>query len=341
MRTNELFDSLYSELKTFAPQSRFYSIREIMRRFPCNQRVVVNAVRKLEKIGAVECRPNIGIFCTMKNTEFKRRLLFIAHDWPSPLLELWKSQMQHFAGKSGKWILQIIASSAENPIPRFAEKDFDAVCINRPAALDREYLKWLQSLSIPVVLTGCRTGDFYFNTVNAMDGFAGNLLAKYLYDRGHRKVLIFNSEPENSCIALRKEGFRNMAELLGMESRQLDCETVVGEFSLQRGYEYLSSYIEKYSGEFSAIFMTTSSMASGVYKALREHGLRIPDDVSVVGCDRSDPGDITPSLTRIQYQESPEEVVFNQLEKLFAGEISCFHSEVRSSVFEGSSVQTI
>ena len=341
MKTNELFDALYSELKTFAPQSRFYSVREIMRRFSCNQRVVVNAVRKLEKIGAVECRPNIGIFCTMKNTEFKRRLLFIAHDWPSSMLDLWKNQMQHFAEKSGKWILQIITCTAENPIPRFSENDFDAVCINRPAALDREYLKWLQSLSIPVVLTGCRAGDFYFNTVNGMDEFAGNLLAKYLYDRGHRKVLIFNSEPENTCIALRKEGFRNMAELLGMQVVQLDCGTVVGEFSLQRGYEYLSCYVEEYPDSFSAVFMTTSSMANGVYKALQEHGLRIPEDVSVVGCDRSDPGNITPSLTRIRYQESPEEVVFNQLEKLFAGEISCFHSEVRASVFEGNSVQTI
>ncbi|MBO5307885.1 MAG: substrate-binding domain-containing protein [Lentisphaeria bacterium] len=341
MKTDELYNILYHELVNIAPQSRFYSIREIMRRFSVNQRAAVKVIRILEKKGFVECRPHIGIFCTMKNSSFKRRLLFLALDWPSPILDLWKEQLRKAAEKSGKWILHSVSSPSETPIPKIAVAGYDAVCINRPAVQNREYMKWLLNFNIPVVLTGCRTGDFHINTVNGMDEFSGNILAKYLYDRGHRQVLLFNSEPENSCIRLRKEGFCNMAELLGMQVIQLDCHTSLGEFSLLRGYEYLRGCIEEYKGKFSAVFMTTSSMASGVYKALREHGLRIPEDISVVGCDRSDPGGIDPPLTRIQYPESPEETVLKQLESLFAGEIDCFHTEIRTTVYEGSSVKKL
>ena len=60
MKTDELYNILYHELVNIAPQSRFYSIREIMRRFSVNQRAAVKVIRILEKKGFVECRPISG-----------------------------------------------------------------------------------------------------------------------------------------------------------------------------------------------------------------------------------------------------------------------------------------
>ena len=341
MKSNELYGELCRELQNFAPQSRFYSVREIMHRYSINQRAVVNTIRKLEKNGLVVCRPNVGIFCSAQNTSFKRRLLFLSLDWPSPCLELWKKQLRLAAERSGRWILHTVSYPAETPIPKISTAGYDAVCINRPAAVDREFLTWLSHFPVPVILTGCRVGDFNINSLNGMDEFSGNMLAKYLFDKGHRKVLLFNSEPENSCIALRKQGFCNAASLFGMEVMQLDCGTMLGEFSMQRGYEYLSCYLDEHSGEFSAIFMTTSPMAEGVYRALAEHGLSVPDDISVVGCDRVIPEGLSPELTQVDLHEFPEVRVFEQLERVIAGEINCFHIEIPPIIREGKSVKNL
>ncbi len=341
MKTDELYDTLYRELKDFAPQSRFYSIREIMHRYSSNQRVVVNAIHRLQKEGMVECRANVGIFCTAKNSTFKRRLLFLVLDWPSPCIELWKKQLREAAEKSGRWNLHIVAYSAETPVAGISTTGYDAICISRPVTADKDFLTWLLHFSVPVILTGCRVGDLKINTVNGMDEYSGNMLAKYLYDKGHRKVLIFNAEPENSCITLRIQGFCNMASLLGMEVLLLECGTVLGEFSLQRGYEYINRYLDECKRDFSAIFMTTSSMASCVYRALREHGLSVPDDVSVVGGDRVIPENLAPELTQVVFRKFPEDHIFELLEEVISGKTDCFHIEIPLCITEGASVKNI
>jgi DNA-binding LacI/PurR family transcriptional regulator len=65
------------------------------------------------------------------------------------------------------------------------------------------------------------------------------------------------------------------------------------------GYEALRNYIQQ-EGVPEAVFCMNDTFAVGCYRALQETGLRIPDDVAVIGCDDTEEGSfLSPSLTSI------------------------------------------
>ena len=82
-------------------------------------------------------------------------------------------------------------------------------------------------------------------------------------------------------------------------------------------------------------------MASCVYRALREHGLSVPDDVSVVGGDRVIPENLAPELTQVVFRKFPEDHIFELLEEVISGKTDCFHIEIPLCITEGASVKNI
>lgn len=59
-----------------------------------------------------------------------------------------------------------------------------------------------------------------------------------------------------------------------------------GDFGLRSAYLALKELLEK-EASFTAVFASNDLMAIGAYEALREYGLKIPEDVSVFGHDNS------------------------------------------------------
>jgi len=57
-----------------------------------------------------------------------------------------------------------------------------------------------------------------------------------------------------------------------------------GDWSATSGYEAVCQWLEDHV-DFSAIFAQNDRMAVGAIRALREAGIRVPEDVSVIGCD--------------------------------------------------------
>ena len=93
-----------------------------------------------------------------------------------------------------------------------------------------------------------------------------------------------------------------MLDILGEEDPVVFCGEPPFESTIERGYELAVRLIES-GKEFTAVMCTNDMMALGAMRALREHGLRIPEDVSVAGMD-----DILfarsayPSLTTISHR---------------------------------------
>jgi LacI family transcriptional regulator len=80
-----------------------------------------------------------------------------------------------------------------------------------------------------------------------------------------------------------------------------------GDYSMRSGYEAAQEILK--TGEpFTALLVGTDYMALGAMRALREQGLRVPDDVSVVGYDNSElSAYIEPPLTTVEFKFSKQD----------------------------------
>lgn len=126
-------------------------------------------------------------------------------------------------------------------------------------------------------------------------------MARYLISLGHRHIW-FVGNTRLPWFARYYDGYHRCMEEAGLTPRlsSIDSndDTEIGYL----GTKYLLS-----TGEpVTAIFAGNDATACGVYKGLREQGWRIPEDISVAGCNDTVGGLLYPGLTTIR--EFPEQV---------------------------------
>jgi LacI family transcriptional regulator len=124
---------------------------------------------------------------------------------------------------------------------------------------------------------GCRGPAVMVN--NAEGAFEAT---RYLADLGHRRIAIITGPPAISTAAERVEGFRSAMGVVGLPVREgyLRC----GEFRLEGGYR-CTIEIMRASPRPTALFATNYEMTLGSLRALRELGIKCPEEVSLVGFD--------------------------------------------------------
>lgn len=116
-----------------------------------------------------------------------------------------------------------------------------------------------------------------------MDNYEGSRLAtRYLISLGHRNIAYISGPLDHQDSLQRLEGFK--AEL---KAKKINLETsliIEGDFREAGGYKAADQLLQ--TGKiFSAIITANDQMAYGVQLALHNAGMRIPDDVSLVGFD--------------------------------------------------------
>jgi len=131
----------------------------------------------------------------------------------------------------------------------------------------------------------------------------------HLIRLGHRRIG-FVGNTRLPWFARCFAGYRRAMMEAGMELRQ---SSISSEDDGEIGYLGTKSLLSA-SEPITAIFAGNDPTAHGVYKALRDSGLRIPDDVSVAGCNDTVGSWLYPGLTTIR--EFPEQLGTNLVEVL-------------------------
>ncbi len=147
---------------------------------------------------------------------------------------------------------------------------------------------------VPLVAVGCGTRASV--TSVAIDNVAGATAAtRYLLDQGHQTV--YHVAGPASCLDAKErlDGWRQVI----LEAGGHEPAVLAGDWSASSGYE-LGSRLADEPG-LTAIFCGNDTMALGVIRALVERGLRVPEDVSVVGFDDvPEAGFYLPPLTTVR-----------------------------------------
>jgi DNA-binding LacI/PurR family transcriptional regulator len=157
---------------------------------------------------------------------------------------------------------------------------FNGVLVSNTSAEDDAFLEALTP-SVPLVVFQRYSRH---SSVNTDSTVVGRLAAEHLVELGHRRLAVMNADAGSQAQLLRVQGFRNTLHEAGVDPAR---EALATNTTWARAaYDAMSPLLDlPPSQRPTAIFATNDLLAIGVMRAIRDRGLRIPDDLAVVGCD--------------------------------------------------------
>lgn len=165
------------------------------------------------------------------------------------------------------------------------------------------FLEDFHKIDVPCVLVTDDATDMPFanlSSVSSDDHQAAQMAIESLIDLGHRQIAVIGGDSSTSdTTRLRFEGCMQAFVSHGIPfDPKLDYEGV--RFSYDEGYHAAERLLAR-NRKFTAIFAMSDVMAIGAIRALGDHGLRVPEDVSVMGFDGLEIGDFTmPRLSTVR-----------------------------------------
>ena len=144
----------------------------------------------------------------------------------------------------------------------------------------------LEELGIPVVIVDPAGAPAPGIPSVGATNWAGGLAAtEHLIGLGHERVAVIGGPTDVLCSRARVDGYRAAMGAAGL--RIPPGYVRVGDFLSPTGYRETMALLELPTPP-TAIFVCADQMALGAYEALYERGLRVPDDMSIVGFDDLD-----------------------------------------------------
>ncbi|MEI5676387.1 MULTISPECIES: LacI family DNA-binding transcriptional regulator [unclassified Nocardioides] len=187
--------------------------------------------------------------------------------------------------------------SLQGAVDRLLDEAVEAlvVAVAHRAAIDSALSL---DLPVPVVLAqGVSAGQALAAGIDQHIGAA--LATDHLLDLGHRHVAHVTGPPDWVEAGQRREGWRAAHERRGL----LPGPELVGDWSATSGYE--AGLRIAADPSVTAVFAGNDTMALGVLRALHEHGVDVPGQVSVVGFDDvPEAAYFWPALTTVNQQFS-------------------------------------
>lgn len=163
-------------------------------------------------------------------------------------------------------------------------RSIDGLIVANLRTSEHEHLRRLLDGGIPMVVFGFRLPDMeLYHTIAADTSVSAKAAVRHLLDLGHRRIAFVNfARPEYHAVNDRERGWR---DALAEQGIAVDPAWLTyADISAESGYLATRELLER-GTKFTALFAGNDTIAFGAIRALREAGLRIPDDVALVGYD--------------------------------------------------------
>lgn len=174
-----------------------------------------------------------------------------------------------------------VADRERQVVESLTQSRVDALILLISATSDYDLIE-LASRDRPVVIIGRHIEELSHNCVFVDNVHGGYIATRYLIEQGHTRIAHMTGNLSMKDGRDRLEGYKTALREAGIG---FDESLIVeGEFVEAGGYRGMQRLLRRGS-EFTAAFAANDQSAAGALLALKEAGLKVPDDVSVVGYD--------------------------------------------------------
>jgi LacI family transcriptional regulator len=232
----------------------------------------------------------------------------IIHDIADPYFSEIAAGIQEVAAANQR--LVVVCNSLREPaselryVQMLRGQRVDAIILTGGAIEDAAYLRALRQDAAALKQQGARMvicgrySSVNTHTVLADNRRGGELITQHLIEWGHRRIVEIMGPANFSTTEERSTGHRQALAEAGFEADP--SLATYGGFTRDGGYAAAREMLAS-GADFTAIYAANDQMAVGALAALREAGLRVPEDVSLVGFDDIPTiRDVIPGLTTIR-----------------------------------------
>ncbi|WP_316570845.1 LacI family DNA-binding transcriptional regulator [Neobacillus sp. YIM B06451] len=195
--------------------------------------------------------------------------------------------------------LELVVCSSVDKHRLLIERHVDgAIILNYH--MDDALLASLAEEKFPIVVLDRDMQSPYIKNILLPNEYGSALAVRHLLEKGHKRLGYIAGSIESYDGETRLGGFKKELAAHGLEFFESDL--LRADFTEQSGYKEMEKYLNRTEGPLpSAMVCANDEMAMGTIRAIKEKGMRVPEDMAVVGFD-----DIylsqyfPPSLTTIQ-----------------------------------------
>ena len=217
-----------------------------------------------------------------------------------------------------------IISSGRSAAMLLSERRLDGavICVEYlPPEVEERFTSSLQELraAMPVVLIGCVPERFDYPSISYNMADVARRASEYLIALGHERIALIGGVEEDSDELRRDMGFRQ-----GLEAARLpyvDSYRAYCGGTAKEGEAAMDQMLDRLQPGYwpTAVIALNDMVAMGCMASARRHGLTLPRDLSVIGCDNLFCAEYTyPALT--SFDTHQQELGRQAVELLLSGE---------------------
>ncbi|CAM3816014.1 LacI family DNA-binding transcriptional regulator [Alicyclobacillus pomorum] len=237
--------------------------------------------RVLEVARQLQYRPN-GIARDLK-TRRTETICILLHDLGGPFYSEIIRGVQDIATSKGYNTIASGSLGGRNgsAVRLLSERRVDGVIVLAPD-VDDETIVTAAGPDLPVIVLDRELTADYVYSVRVDNEQGGYQVTKHLLELGHRRIVFISGPADTLDSELRYRGYvKAMKEFSAPESKRFDY---MGGFTEEGGY-VVGKVMSAQPILPDAVFASNDEMAIGLLKAFSEKGIRVPDDVAIVGFD--------------------------------------------------------
>jgi len=184
-----------------------------------------------------------------------------------------------------------------NGVRRMLERKVDAVAI-MTSEMDASLTQQLAHRKIPMVFLDVGTVDDHISNVKIDYSNGISQAVEHLLELGHRRLAFISGPPDLTSARIRSSAFLDAMRKHGVIGDSSWIEA--GNHRIDGGFNAMSRIFERRPLP-TAVLASNDLTAIGALRAIRKHGLHVPDDISVVGFDDIALAEFTePPLTTVR-----------------------------------------
>ncbi|AIM24583.1 LacI family DNA-binding transcriptional regulator [Melissococcus plutonius] len=242
--------------------------------------------------------PNLNAKSLVTNKNYTVGLFFSSIESGTSSSFLANTLKVIYEGLDENYLLSVGAIENITNIDTALRNRFDGILVLSQSDKDDDFIYQAKNLKIPLVVLNRHVEDDSIINIIGDDRQGVKKALQMAYQAGHRKFGLIEGIPNFKSTSERRQGF---FDVLSQTDAKLSTQTVkTGDYSTESGKKAMLEILSLKERP-DLVFCSNDDMAIGALKACYEQGIKVPDEISLIGFDNIHYSQYTnPSLTTIE-----------------------------------------